>query len=168
MRPFRKPPATSQVHASLRLPRAAGGAPRSARFQTYQSALLERNAVLHVHDDGAEPGGSGSLPAVEQALPHWIRSLPGPVAVFCHQDRVAVFACQLFLEYGVKVPEEVAILGVDNQYDLCTSITPHLSSIALPWEKMGEMGAIAMQRMLSGPVEQTTLRVPPVRVVERD
>ncbi len=81
-------------------------------------------------------------------LIHWVRSLPKPVAVMTCNDARAqqvIDACKLA---DLNVPEEVAIIGVDNDDLICDILTPQLSSVALDTEKAGYETAKLLHRMM--------------------
>ncbi|MEM6798953.1 MAG: DNA-binding transcriptional regulator [Planctomycetota bacterium] len=92
----------------------------------------------------------------------WLNSLPGPVAVWACNDergRQVVDACQAS---GLAVPEQVAVLGVDNDQVLCELSNPPLSSIEPDTHQIGYRGAELLDRMIDGqapPAE--TVMVPP-------
>ncbi|MDD4101891.1 MAG: DNA-binding transcriptional regulator [Kiritimatiellae bacterium] len=66
----------------------------------------------------------------------WLRGLPKPVALLAAMDnrgRQVLDACALA---GISVPQEVALLGVDNDDDLCETTAPPMSSILLDAERI--------------------------------
>ena len=80
----------------------------------------------------------------------WLERLPKPVAVMtCHDDRghQVLDAC---LRVGLTVPDEVAILGVDNDPFLCNLSTPQLSSIDVNPERIGYEAAALLDRLMKG------------------
>jgi LacI family transcriptional regulator len=80
----------------------------------------------------------------------WVLSLPKPVGLMaCNDDRAleALGACQ---QAGLKVPEEIAILGVDNDELVCGLSRPPLSSICLDLENAGYQAAVLLDRMMDG------------------
>lgn len=79
----------------------------------------------------------------------WLRSAPHPLGVFCHQDRPALWLLQLCREHGLRVPDEIGVLGVDDLAVSALSIPP-LSSIQIPSSAIGMAMAIHLHRMLSG------------------
>ncbi len=87
----------------------------------------------------------------EQAyLVKWLHALPKPVAVMtCHDDRgqQLLDAC---LRANLAVPDEIAILGVDNDELLCNLSTPPLSSIDVNPERIGYEAAAMLDRMMQG------------------
>jgi len=69
-------------------------------------------------------------PASEaRAIRSWLQKLPKPVAVFCSHDLRAYQVLTLCRDAGIVVPNEVAILGVDDDAILCGFTTPTISSI---------------------------------------
>lgn len=69
----------------------------------------------------------------------------GLTALFCFNDRVASGAYQALHRRGLRVPEDVSVVGFDNQVDLAAGLDPPLTTIALPHEAMGRW---AVDRLL--------------------
>ena len=90
------------------------------------------------------------------------------MAVFVFQDTPAREFISTCLKSGVDVPREIAVLGVDNSVFNCESCQPQLSSIALPWFHIGHLGALQLQRLLSGGKAQRIVLKSPLRVVDRE
>lgn len=85
-----------------------------------------------------------------QRLIRWIKSLPKPVGVLACNDLLGwqlITDCHLA---GVCVPEEAAIVGVDNDELFCEMAHPTLSSVAVDWRRLGREAAMAIGRMLAG------------------
>jgi LacI family transcriptional regulator len=87
----------------------------------------------------------------EQAfLARWMSRLPTPVGVFaCDDDRgrEVLEACKIA---GLNVPEDVAVVGVDNDEVFCELADPPLSSIALNAETAGYRAAALLDSMMRG------------------
>jgi LacI family transcriptional regulator len=87
----------------------------------------------------------------EQAfLARWMSQLPTPIGVFaCDDDRgrEVLEACKLA---GLHVPEDVAVVGVDNDEVFCELSDPPLSSIALNAETAGYRAAALLDDMMHG------------------
>lgn len=80
----------------------------------------------------------------------WLHSLPKPVGVFaCNDDRGqhVLEACKTA---GISVPEEVAVIGVDNDSLICGLCDPPLTSIALNTESAGYAAAELLDNLMSG------------------
>lgn len=109
-----------------------------------------------------------SWKAIEQRVHRWLRQLPKPVAIFVSNDVPARNLADMCGQLRLRVPDEVAILGVDNDELECSLASPPLSSIAIPSERIGYEAARLLDRMMSDekvPCEPVFL--PPVRIVIR-
>jgi len=98
----------------------------------------------------------------------WLRSLPRPVGLMaCNDDRgeLVLEACKIA---GLNVPQEVAVMGVDNDKLICDLSVPPLSSIVLNIEKTGYDAAALLNRMMKGEnVEKTDMYIRLLHVVQR-
>lgn len=103
-----------------------------------------------------------------QALQAWLLSLPKPVGIFAVHDPLGRFLCSTCQQMGIVVPEQVAVVGANNDELVCGLSHPMLSSVAIPWDAMGALVGEAMQSLLDGespPLEP--ILVPPCGVVMR-
>lgn len=90
----------------------------------------------------------------DPGLGAWLASLPKPVAILAANDargRQVLAACSA---EGVAVPEQVAVLGVDNDEVICELSYPPLSSIEPDTAALGYAGARTLDRLMSGDGEQ--------------
>jgi len=90
----------------------------------------------------------------QNILADWIKSLPTPVGLFaCNDDRgrEVLEACRLA---DLNVPEDVAVLGVDNDEVFCELADPPLSSVALNAETAGYRAAELLDAMMRGRVRK--------------
>lgn len=91
-----------------------------------------------------------------------------PVAIFTANDEFAVRAIRLAERVGLRVPEQVAVLGVDNDELLVELGDVPLSSIELPTFKIGFEAASLLDRLMSGETpEHLVIEIAPVEVVTR-
>jgi LacI family transcriptional regulator len=104
----------------------------------------------------------------QPVLAGWLKALPRPVGVMaCNDDRgrEVLEACR---DAGLRVPEEVAVVGVDNDELLCELSDPPLSSVALNAEAGGYRAAALLDRMMRGQSSAPRrLLVEPMHVVAR-
>ncbi|HEY8541543.1 MAG TPA: LacI family DNA-binding transcriptional regulator [Pseudothermotoga sp.] len=70
--------------------------------------------------------------------------------VFCMNDLVAIGALRAAKEFSLKVPEDIAIVGFDDDEQLCEVISPSLSSVHQPVEEMGEVSAKLLFELIKG------------------
>lgn len=101
------------------------------------------NKVVHYPVGRREPYDIPRLAA-------WISGLAKPVGIFTPYDDRAVEILEACLAAGIKVPEEVAVIGVDNDEVVCANVTPPLTSIQPDHERMGYLAAERLDRMMNG------------------
>ena len=82
-------------------------------------------------------------------LSKWLFALPKPSAVFASDDTRAREVLDACAEAGIAVPDEIAILGVDNDDVLCETSSPALSSIAMTTEEAGYRAAETLDAAMS-------------------
>lgn len=80
----------------------------------------------------------------------WLRKLPKPAAVLASNDIPARALCQICRLSGLRVPEDVAILGVDNDPYECRLTSPLLSSIGIPSHAIGRRAAETLDGLMRG------------------
>jgi LacI family transcriptional regulator len=99
----------------------------------------------------------------------WLKSLDIPTAVFTANDTIGLkitCACNIC---GIQIPEDIALLGVDNEDILCELATPSLSSIIVDCEKMGMVAAEQLDFLLEKQVPKVKdIRIAPLPVAERE
>ena len=87
---------------------------------------------------------------LRRRLGDWIVALPKPAAVFCANDLVARLALEICSRRGIAVPDQISLLGVDDEFWVCEGSRPSLSSIALDFTDAGYKAAEALDAMLRG------------------
>ncbi len=104
-----------------------------------------------------------SAPVVE-----WLRSIPLPAALFACDDTQAYKLIEICNVLGIRIPEELVVLGVDNDEMTCDLSAPSLSSIDMNIEKAGYETAALIDRMLADPsTELQDIVIKSVSVVSR-
>jgi len=107
---------------------------------------------------------------VHKVMVEQLADLPKPIGIFARDDISAAGLSRACAELGLNVPDDVALLGFDNDLILCHTATPPLSSISYPGEKIGYTAAELLDGMMSGgrskPPKLTT--VSPGSIVTRE
>jgi len=112
------------------------------RLRGFRQALT--NADILVNEDWIKAGNwsvKQSYRETEQLLSQTSR----PRAIFCASDLMAIGVYQALAHHNLSIPEDVAVVGYDNQL-LASELTPSLTSVDLPYD---EMGRIAVENLLS-------------------
>lgn len=98
----------------------------------------------------------------------WLQALPKPVALFAPNDRRGKQVLDACIDAGVSVPDEVAVLCVDNDEWICEASVPTLSSIQCDPRPAGYRIAAHLDRLMRGErLKKIEYSVGPVRVVSR-
>ena len=123
----------------------------------------------HTIDCFRSPSTAGSK-ADLSALKDWLVALPKPAAVMASWDTRAIQAIQLCEEAKVRIPGQLAILGVDNDELLDESTNPPLSSIQPDHEKLGFVAARELERLMDrhSAKSDVAFLAHPLRIVERE
>ena len=104
----------------------------------------------------------------QASISEWIQSLPRPIAIFACDDTQGNILLQACANLGIKVPSEIAILGVDNDEVLCNMSVPALSSINVDIEQGGYEAAAMADQMVKDPsYEGHDIVLKPQNIVSR-
>jgi LacI family transcriptional regulator len=102
------------------------------------------------------------------SLSRWLKSLPKPIGLMACDDNQGQHITEACRHLGIRIPEEVAVLGVDNDEMICDLSDPPLSSIALDVEKGGYDTARLLDHMIkNGISEYHDILVKPTQVITR-
>lgn len=145
---------------------------RRAGFEAY---LGERGFDCLVYPSpGKAIGGDqrireGHGIAHEDQLNRWVASLPRPIGVMACNDLRGQQLLNACRAVGVAVPDDMAVVGVDNDELICELADPPLSSVEPDCERIGYEAARLLERMIRGEADSDGERiyVPPRQVVTR-
>jgi LacI family transcriptional regulator len=107
----------------------------SARLQGYSDALAAHGIPFDpalVTSDSSDPDGGIRSAKTLMQLPD------RPTALFCFNDRMAMGAYYALRDLGLRIPEDVAVMGFDNQETVAAALNPGLSTMELPHYEMGK------------------------------
>jgi LacI family transcriptional regulator len=99
---------------------------------------------------------------------HTIQSFRYPLGIFCYNDCVAADIVDACIENDIRIPDEVAVLGVDNDPVICDCVQVPLSSVRHDLEGMAYEAAALLDRLMNGePPPEIAKRIAPKGVVTR-
>ncbi|MCX5335525.1 LacI family DNA-binding transcriptional regulator [Streptomyces sp. NBC_00140] len=82
-----------------------------------------------------------------------------PTGIFCYNDRVAAGVLHAATRLGIAVPEELSVVGYDDQEHMAAYLTPALTTVALPHRAMGEAAArLLLDSIDTGRTSPATVR----------
>jgi LacI family transcriptional regulator len=104
----------------------------------------------------------------QHLIADWLLSLPKPVALMCCNDDRALQVIESCKLAEIRVPDEVAVLGVDNDVLICDLADPPISSMALNTEVAGHDAAKLLDQLMTGDrMTGQTIYVRPTHIVTR-
>jgi LacI family transcriptional regulator len=119
------------------------------RQDGFTRRLTEAGLGLHLYEPPRSPANL-SWEAEQAFMADWLRALPKPVGLMvCNDDR-AQQVIEANKAAGTRIPDEIAVLGVDNDDMICDLTHPPLSSIALNFEEAGYEAAAQLDRQMKG------------------
>ncbi|AJQ96356.1 LacI family DNA-binding transcriptional regulator [Gynuella sunshinyii] len=116
------------------------------RVRGYRQAMINADCPINERLIAA---GNWSVRQSYLQVRTWLSAGEQIDAIFCASDLMAVGVYQAIQEQGRKIPEDIAVMGFDNQL-LAGELLPPLSSIDLPYDEMGRM---AVDYCLIGMIE---------------
>lgn len=120
------------------------------RFKCYQEALKLNGRKAEIFRRPFFESGHVEFEKGERAaLANWLKALPKPCGLLAANDLLATEALSVARTLKLKVPDQLSILGIDNDELACENATPTLSSIRPNFEEAGYQCAELLGERLS-------------------
>ena len=138
------------------------------RRDNFRAHLASRGHACHEHHAPAQGERPANWERHQADVARWVAALPKPVGIFACTDQLAFWLLDACRRAGVAVPEEVAVVGAENDETLCTMARPQLSSVAFDGERVGYEAAALLDQLMAGePKPAGPILVPPAGLVVR-
>lgn len=124
------------------------------RLAGYKQVLEEHHIPFDETLVASAP--SETLPGYELAREVLGRS-DRPTALFCYNDRMAMGAYRAAMELGLSIPNDLSIVGFDNQELIAANLFPGLTTVALPHYEMGAWAVETLVHLLNGEAQHELL-----------
>ena len=137
------------------------------RLKGFEAAFATRKTTVDVfRSPGSAAGSKDDL----TALKSWLTALPKPAAVMASWDTRATQVLAMCKDAQIKIPGQIAVLGVDNDELLDESSDPPISSIQPNHEQIGYAAARVLNSLMTGRSVRSPepFLVKPVKIVERE
>ncbi|MDA7916134.1 DNA-binding transcriptional regulator [Verrucomicrobia bacterium] len=135
------------------------------RRDYFQAYLSQYGHKCHLHELKRH---TEAWEKQEDQLAKWIKALPKPLGIMVCSDQRGLDIIEAARRANVAIPDEVAIIGVDNDDPLCEVSSPPLSSIKAGHSRVGYEAAALLDRLMLGAAPPSgPIFVPPVSVVAR-
>jgi len=136
------------------------------RQKAFAECLREEGHACSVYAGRYHP--SHSWEQLQESLFAWLKPLPKPVGVLAANDVRARHVLEACRRFGLRVPDDVAVVGVDNDELICELASPPLTSIVQGTEEIGYRAAGLLDRLMRrrSPGVKNIL-IDPVAIIER-
>lgn len=129
----------------------------------FREEVLKENAVYSQYEEAA------GREYDRQQLIHWLKSLPKGTALFCCDDAHALIITESCTMAGINIPDDIAVLGVDDDDLICEISDPTISSIQLEVEHGGyETCRLLHQQILNNNRKPFNVFISPSEIKERN
>ncbi|TWT88178.1 Xylose operon regulatory protein [Pseudobythopirellula maris] len=137
------------------------------RREAFCQAIRKAGHTAHVYEF-QDITGDGGWEHEQPHLLEWIVNAPKPIGIMACNDEHGLHVLDACREAGLNVPQDVAVVGVDNDELLCELSNPTLSSVALNAVEGGFQAAARLDKMMrEGNCDNRCIMVDALRVVTR-
>lgn len=132
------------------------------RKKGYMDEALSINGRFYLYEEEPAAGDDRSR------IIEWLKSLPKHTAMFCCDDAHALYMIETCMIAGISVPDDIAILGVDDDELLCSISDPQISSIQLDVEQGGYITCKYLHQQITGKNKKPfNISISPLGIRER-
>lgn len=132
------------------------------RCHGYVDSLARAGYSCQIHHYPRRFTTVNTWEAAQQELTAWLAELPKPLGVMACSDRQAQNILDACHRAGLAVPDDVAVIGTDNEEAICRLSNPPLSSVANSPQRIGYEAARLLDQLMSG--KTTAERVEPILI----
>jgi LacI family transcriptional regulator len=120
------------------------------RWEGFRDTALAAGASASLFEFSTQQPLHRNTPAVRQELLRWLRKQPRPMGLMLAIDSLATLVYDACSTLNLNIPDDMAIIGADNDPMMAGLIDPSLSSVDIYNERVGYEAARMMARMLRG------------------
>jgi LacI family transcriptional regulator len=145
----------------------ASSAPSQIRAAHFSETAHSARCACHMHIARSPHEKGYSWDEDRKELENWLMNLPKPAGVLANQDFTGFQILQACQDLEIAVPDEIAVIGVDNDDWLCSACTPPLSSVIPDAFRTGYEAAHLLDCMMHGEAAPTEMLISPLGIAER-
>ena len=122
------------------------------RGDVFASKIREAGFEVRMHEvHEVRPDGTAQHEKrVRESIVRWLRSAPRPIGLMACNDDLGKEIVEACRQAGLRVPDDVAIIGADNDEVVCGLSNPPLSSVAINFERAGYEAAGVLDHLMRG------------------
>ena len=138
------------------------------RRESFLNTIKQAGYVVSVHSVPGHRESPADWERHQELLIRWLKTLPKPVGLMASTDQLGFWLLDACDRAGIAVPEEVAVVGGENDETLCEVSRPPMSSVHPNAESIGFQAATLLESMMAGAKPPTApILVPPLRIAVR-
>lgn len=137
------------------------------RCNNFVDAITQAGYDIAVFNTGRRSEKPRDWERQQRDLTEWVAALPKPAGVMACTDQYAFWLLDACKRAALSVPEEVAVVGVDDDETFCSMCSPPLSSVRLNTPQIGYAATELLDRMMAGEEPPAEILVAPLHVVTR-
>ena len=137
------------------------------RYEGFSAATEQFGLKAYTYN---MPKSRRKFPSIKERdlIADWLKTLPKPIGLFACNDDMGKMVADACKKAGILVPEEIAILGVDNDEVVCMTSNPPLSSICLTTQKCAYEAAVLLDKIMNNKkIENKEITIIPTHVITR-
>ncbi len=101
----------------------------------------------------------------QSGLQQWMKKIQAPIGIVADTDKLARYIVNAAFEQGLKVPTDVAVVGVENEEVICLNPEPSLTSIDLGWHQVGYGAGELLNKLMGGAKPpKAPILIPPIPI----
>ena len=144
----------------------------SQRRDTFVDYLRKLNHEVIVYHAAGHRESPREWEREQKHLAAWAAGLPKPIGVLACTDQLGFWLLDACRRAGVAVPEEIAVVGAENDESLCLMSSPPMSSVSFNADQIGYEAARLLDSMMRGrkgarSSKRKVIEVPPIGIVTR-
>jgi DNA-binding LacI/PurR family transcriptional regulator len=127
-----------------------------ARLRGYQKTLASHNLPL---DASLIQPGDWEMDSGSAAAQNFLKQDKPPTAIFAANDSMALGAIYAIQDAGLRIPEDIAVVGYDNR-NFTTTVRPRITTVSMPVIEMGGVAAeLLLKQIAEGRKEEEEIKV---------
>lgn len=132
------------------------------RLHGFKATLEQAGRVCHVREDDSFDNAQP-----QKTLRQWLSELPKPIAIMAYNDWWAAETITAALHLGLRIPDDVAVLGMNDNCTINILSKVPISSIQLDKSRVGLLAAELLDRLMDGEPVPPPIIVPPLGIKTR-
>ena len=133
----------------------------------FREAIAQQDLACYEFNYRSELSSMRSWHRRISELGDWIQGLPKPIGIFCWATTTGLHVLEACRHRKLAVPDEVSVLGGDDDPLLCESSSPPMSAIVTASEKQGYLAAEYLEKLVRGQNVPQHTTVDPIEIMTR-